>query len=143
MLWCRCRLKKCKSIRRRVSTNTYRNLDISRLMNRSYPMARLSLKLHGFNRVELIPSEALYIATEKGRRRRRVGIYRRHSRIGVGCGARTIRMGCSRRGIGTGGGGLQCRRWKTKPKKAQNIREYCRVRHQKSPEEGTQCHRDW
>jgi len=39
-------------------------------MNRSYALARLSLKLHGFNCVGLRTSEALYIAVGKGARRR-------------------------------------------------------------------------
>jgi len=65
--------------------NTYRNLDIRRRMNRSYMLVRLSLELHGFNRVGSRTSEVFYIATEKGHRNRRVGIYCRHSRIGVRC----------------------------------------------------------
>jgi len=52
----------------------------------------LFLKLHGINRVGFRTSEALYIATERGRRSRRIGIYCRHSRIGTGCGTRTKRM---------------------------------------------------
>ena len=73
--------------------------------------------LHGFNCVGSRTSEALYVVTEKERRGRRIGICCRHSRIGVGCGARTMWIGWSWRRIGIGGGGLQCRRWKMKPKK--------------------------
>jgi len=109
--------------------------------NRSYVLTGLFLKLHGINHVGFRTSEALYIATERGRRSRRVGIYCRHIRIGTGCGTRTKRMaivrGESIQEVEDYGADIE-----NAAKKAQNIREYRHVYHQKSPEGGYECRRD-